>query len=91
MLSGEASPIVIFENVGLGRLSLLLKAIAEYLPPSPEGMFCNNPIQDESFCFEYFNFYVASINATMRRHWRRSIVLYILYPLFLVSGGDQYL
>jgi hypothetical protein len=27
MESGEANPIVIFENVGLGRLSLLLKAI----------------------------------------------------------------
>jgi hypothetical protein len=27
MLSGEASPMVILENTGLGRLSLLLKAI----------------------------------------------------------------
>jgi hypothetical protein len=30
MLSGEARPIVILENVGLGRLSLLLKAIFKY-------------------------------------------------------------
>jgi hypothetical protein len=30
MLSGEANPIVIFENVGLGRLSLLLKAMFYY-------------------------------------------------------------
>jgi hypothetical protein len=30
MLSGEAKPIVILENVGLGRLSLLLKAILDY-------------------------------------------------------------
>ena len=51
MESGEASPIVILENVGLGRLSLLLKAMLYSLPPSPEGEFRNTPIEDEGFCF----------------------------------------